>query len=258
MPNGIGFQEILLIALLVLLLFGPKGVAGIMRDMGRWVGKMKKYRDEFTRELMAMSEPEFTPEEMKKNERARIRKLMRKVLAEMAPEQREKETGEILSRLEALPEYGAARRVFCFAAKGNEVDTLRLMARMLTAGKEVFIPWCIKETRGLGVAQIRDITSDLEPGAYGVPEPKAALRTETDPLSIDLFLVPGLGFDHEMTRLGRGAGYFDRFLREIKGKKPIAGLCFDEQVYTYSIPREEQDISPDLVITPLTVIRPRT
>ena len=72
MISGIGFQEIILVAVLILVFFGPKGVSGIMRDLGRFVGSLKKYRDEFTRELMAISEPVVDQEEIRRNERERI------------------------------------------------------------------------------------------------------------------------------------------------------------------------------------------
>ena len=259
MPNaGFGLQELVLIGVLVLLLFGPKGVAGIMRDLGRMVAKLKKYRDEFTRELMAMSEPVVTPEEHRKAERKRIRDNTIRSMKEMDTEQRQKENKDIRAHLETLPEFKAARRIFCFAALPGEIDTLSIIADLLKDGREVIVPYCIKETRDLGLAQIRDIKTDLEKGVLDIPEPRMELRVPMDPLSIDLFLVPGLSFDHELVRLGRGAGYFDRFLKDIKGKKPIWGLAFNCQIYPYTIPREEHDINPDLVISPYSIIRPRT
>jgi len=258
MADGIGLQEIILIAILVLLLFGPKGVSGIMRDLGRWTGKMKRYRDEFTRELMAMSEPVFTPEEIKQNERKRIREQCKKAMVELQPEEREKENKDIRTKLETLPEFISANRIFCFISKQEEVDTLTIISNLLKSGKEVFAPYCIDKTKDLGLAQISDLKSDLEPGIFNIPEPKKDLRKQVDPLSIDLFIIPGLAFDHEMTRLGRGAGYFDRFLQDIKGRKPICGICFNCQVYPYIIPPEEHDINPDCIVTPLTIIRQRT
>jgi 5-formyltetrahydrofolate cyclo-ligase len=108
------------------------------------------------------------------------------------------------------------------------------------------------------VARIRDVKTDLKTGVFDIPEPVMDLRVPTDPLSADLLIIPGLAFDNELVRLGRGAGYFDRFLKDIKGKKPIWGLAFNCQVYPYTIPREEQDVSPDLVISPYTLIRPKT
>jgi 5-formyltetrahydrofolate cyclo-ligase len=258
MPSGIGLQEVLLIGLLVLLLFGPKGVSGIMRDLGRWTGKMKKYRDDFTQELMAISQPKEDPAQLKRAERRRIRGQCKKAMEEMPPEQREKESREVEARLVSLPEYQAAKRIFCFASRPEEVDTLSLIERMLKDGKELFVPFCLTDTKDLGMARIREVKADLETGTYRIPEPRKELRLPVDLLTPDLFLIPGLAFDDEMTRLGRGAGYFDRFLKAIKGKRPIWALCLSVQIHPYVIPREEHDISPDLIINPYTILRPKS
>lgn len=257
MPSGIGLQEILLIGVLVLLLFGPKGVSGIMRDLGRWVGKMKRYRDEFTRELMAMSEPVFTPEEIKQNERKRIRKQIKQSLRNLDSEQREKENREIRERLFAQPQYNTAKKVFCFVSLPEEVDTHPILKRLLADGKQVIVPFCIPKTREIGLAEIRDPERDLAPGTLNIPEPLPAGRIESiDPLSIDLFIIPGLAFDRECVRLGRGAGYFDRFLHDIKGHRPIWAVGFNCQMYPYLIPRETHDVNPDLIISPFSLIGP--
>src|SRR5512133_2266887 len=124
MPSGVGLQEILLIGVLVLLLFGPKGVSGIMRDVGRWTGRLKKYRDEFTQELMAISQPEPDHAALRQAERRRIRAQCLKAMQEMPKAQRDKETREIEAHIVAQPEYQAAQRIFCFAARPEEVDTL--------------------------------------------------------------------------------------------------------------------------------------
>ena len=73
--------------------------------------------------------------------------------------------------------------------------------------------------------------------------------TSTDviqPESIDFFIVPGVAFDYAGNRLGRGKGYYDKYLSGIS--KPIIGICFDFQLID-SIPAEEHDIKMDIIIT---------
>lgn len=258
MISGIGFQEILLVGVAILVFFGPKGVSGIMRDLGKFVGSLKKYRDDFTRELMAISEPVVDEEEIRKKERTRIRTASLQTMKDLPEALREKENAAIQKKLKTLAEFKKAKRVFCYLSVKAEVDTLAIVRDLLKKGVEVLVPYCKTETFELGVGRLTDIRTDLKPGAYGVPEPKAEQRDPALESEIaDLYLVPGLAFDNDLTRLGRGKGYFDRFLKDIKGKAPIWGLSFDEQIYPYSIPKYDHDISPDLVITPNETIRPK-
>ena len=62
----------------------------------------------------------------------------------------------------------------------------------------------------------------------------------------DVLIIPGLGFAQNGDRLGRGKGYFDRFLSNFKGVK--IGVCFDEQVFE-KIPTDEHDVKLDYLIT---------
>jgi 5-formyltetrahydrofolate cyclo-ligase len=256
MISGIGFQEIIFIAVLILIFFGPKGVSGIMRDLGRFVGSLKKYRDEFTRELMAISEPELDEAALQKNERKRIRKVCKTAMEELEDEEREKENKAILSKITDLKAFQKAQRIFIYLSLPSEADTFRLIENGLQSGKKVFVPFCKSETLEIGISEIKDVKDDVEPGIYNIPEPKTPLRTgSVDPLSINLFIIPGIAFDHDLMRLGRGKGYFDRFLKNIKGKKDIWALAFDEQIYPYSIPKYDHDICADLIITPNETIK---
>ncbi|OGJ98842.1 MAG: hypothetical protein A2350_21620, partial [Candidatus Raymondbacteria bacterium RifOxyB12_full_50_8] len=88
MNSGIGFQEIVLVTVLVLILFGAKGVSGIMRDLGKLFGSLKKYRDEFTRELMAITEPPHDEKKIRTTERESIRRNCLRLAKELSIEER--------------------------------------------------------------------------------------------------------------------------------------------------------------------------
>ncbi len=62
----------------------------------------------------------------------------------------------------------------------------------------------------------------------------------------DVLLIPGLLFDRHMNRLGRGAGYYDRYLETFKGIK--IGVCFEEQLVD-ELKVDKNDIKVDLIIT---------
>jgi len=89
-------------------------------------------------------------------------------------------------------------------------------------------------------------------GAFAVSEPVLEGATVVDKEDLQGFLVPGLGFDHAGVRLGRGAGYFDRNLAGVKGKK--IGICFACQMVK-ELPGEEHDVRMDFVITENELVR---
>lgn len=257
MPSGSGFEEIILIAILVLILFGPKGVAGIMRDLGKLTAKLKKYRDEFTRELMALNEPVRSEAEIRADERKRIRKTMMHAVATMPEAQRDAESLLILNQVLALDEFKNARKIFITLSLPSEVKTDPIVRAAIDAGKEVFIPLCVPADKSMKLARLTDLEADVVPGLLGIREPRPEKVVEIDPLSIDFFIIPGVAFDQSAARLGHGAGYFDRFLVPIKGKRPVTALAFSTQMYCYSVPVEPHDISPDKIITPTAVITER-
>jgi 5-formyltetrahydrofolate cyclo-ligase len=95
---------------------------------------------------------------------------------------------------------------------------------------------------------------NLVAGALNIPEPDTSgtFPAEMIPAEdIDLFIVPGIAFDRECNRMGRGKGYYDRFLT--KTDKPIIGLCFGFQLKEH-IPTEEHDRKMTMVITEDTIV----
>ncbi len=80
--------------------------------------------------------------------------------------------------------------------------------------------------------------------SYGIAEPVGEPFTDYD--SIDLIVVPGLAFDNTGRRLGRGKGYYDKLLPQIKA--PKLGICFPFQLVD-EVPAEPFDFRMDGVIT---------
>ena len=86
---------------------------------------------------------------------------------------------------------------------------------------------------------------DLQAGAFGILEPTGKLFTDYE--KIDVVVVPGMAFDKEGHRLGRGKGYYDRFLAKIRNTYKI-GLCFPWQLVD-NVPTDEHDILMDEIMT---------
>ena len=85
---------------------------------------------------------------------------------------------------------------------------------------------------------------DLAEGFYGIMEPMGKLFT--DYAGIDVAIVPGMGFDKSGHRLGRGKGYYDRFLPKAVNAYKI-GVCFGFQKLE-DIPSDNYDVIMDEVI----------
>ena len=66
--------------------------------------------------------------------------------------------------------------------------------------------------------------------------------------AIDVVLVPGMAFDGDGNRLGRGKGYYDRFLKTLAAPRPqLIGVCFDFQKVDV-VPTEPTDVKVDVVV----------
>lgn len=89
----------------------------------------------------------------------------------------------------------------------------------------------------------------MRKGHFGVPEP----QTATYKGAIDLIFVPGVVFDHHRHRIGRGGGYYDKFLsRHLHAKK--VGVCYSFQLKKHEIPHMIREPKMDRVVTPQLTI----
>ena len=151
---------------------------------------------------------------------------------------------EIESRLLCSLEYSQADIIFTYVSEGSEPDTTGVIHSALVNGKKVAVPKCSDK----GVMDFYFIKSfdDLNKGKFGILEPdinkcKKAVSTENS-----LCVVPALSFDAQGYRLGRGGGYYDRFLKDFKGK--TAGLCYNSFL-RLSLPKESFDRPVDIIVT---------
>lgn len=132
--------------------------------------------------------------------------------------------------------------IMLYSALPDEVPTQTLMAALVAQGKTVLLPRVINEKD----MELRRYTGsqDLQAGAYGIMEPTGERFTDNE--AIDVAIVPGMAFDTEGHRLGRGKGYYDRFLSHVPYLYKI-GLCFSWQIVD-CVPCDEHDIVMDEII----------
>ena len=146
----------------------------------------------------------------------------------------------IRDALTALACWKSAGTVLLFAPLPDEPDTFVLPRD----GKRFCYPRYHAD-RGYEAA-LADVPDELLPGKFGVLEPTPE-ALEVLASEVDLVLVPGMAFDEECYRLGRGRGFYDRWLLALPGLK--IGLGFDHQLID-RVPREAHDVKLDGVIIP--------
>ena len=161
------------------------------------------------------------------------------------PEEREEASLAICDRIKALEVWKNSRRVLLFAPLLDEPDVVQLF----DCAKTVCFPR-FKTNRGYESAVAESI-EDLVSGKFGILEPPLDAK-EVNASAIDIVLVSGLAFDEACNRLGRGRGFYDRWLPQITGIK--IGVGFDHQLIK-AVPTESHDHQLDMVVTPSREIR---
>ena len=152
----------------------------------------------------------------------------------------------IINAVVSLPEWQNAGTVMLYCALPGEVD---LAALMDMPGRKVVLPLVC----GDDLLLKEYVPGRLVPGYAGIMEP-AADAPDVAPSSIDLVIVPGVAFDRNGGRLGRGKGYYDRTLSKIAAVK--IGVAFSWQLVE-TVPMDAWDRPMDILIVDGDVIKGR-
>ena len=177
-----------------------------------------------------------------------IRKRLLTLLRKQKEEDRRRKSQVILDRLFALPEFQRSRTIVFYASFDGEVETFEMMKQAKKLGKNIALPTIKRDQKKIVPMLIEDLQKDLSVGSYGIREPKGSHLKPLDLDDIDLVIVPGVAFDRNNNRLGRGAGYYDRFLSQLPTEIPKIGLAFDFQMLD-SLPQQaEHDIPVSRII----------
>jgi len=179
-------------------------------------------------------------------QKAALRRRVRDVLRRLSPAARLAASERACSRLPQERIWRDAQTVLLYSPLPDELDVVPLWREALTGGKVLSLPR-FDAGRQLYVAgRVLDFTEDLEPGEFGITEPKASCA-EVPLKQLDFILAPGVAFAWDGRRLGRGKGIYDRLLSSVGGLK--CGIAFDEQIVE-DIPTEKHDIRLDYILTP--------
>jgi len=149
------------------------------------------------------------------------------------------------SKLLKAIEFKKAKTVMFYIALRGEVNTDQMIKAAKQLGKIVAVPVCISDRISIKPC-ILDGHGVMRKGPYGVVEP--AVKRPARLRDLDLIIVPGLAFDKKGNRLGRGKGYYDRFLGSLPKGTPIIGLAYDFQILP-TVPTASHDVSVTHVIS---------
>jgi 5-formyltetrahydrofolate cyclo-ligase len=181
--------------------------------------------------------------------KADLRKKIRAALEQISPAVRAVESIELCDRLEA--QLRSARTILFFAPLPDELDVWPLLEKFLTAGKNCALPFFDTATKEYSARRVQNLTADISTGYFGIREP-ASSCPEIPLEKFDLILVPGMAFDWNGNRLGRGRGFFDRLLAKSSGLK--CGVSHDFQLIG-KVPAEPHDAKLNFIVTPTRCVR---
>lgn len=182
-------------------------------------------------------------------QKARLRQELRRKRRQQDQTRLLCDSAAICDRLLSLPELQQARTVFCYVSYGGEVETHRLIERLLAQRKTVVVPRCKPEGKMDCVPIVK--LSDLVPGVMNIPEPRAdvpCVPAET----VDFAVVPAVACGRDGSRLGQGGGYYDRFLA--RGSCGFAAVCQADFLLP-AVPCEPHDRKMRIIVTPQQVLR---
>ncbi|MFH1459931.1 MAG: 5-formyltetrahydrofolate cyclo-ligase [Candidatus Omnitrophota bacterium] len=164
-------------------------------------------------------------------EKQQIRLKILEKLKKQREELRQKRSLKIKKQLFLQPQFLQADTIMFYIAKKDEVDTAAMIKDALKMGKKIVVPVTLVKEKKIIPCQLKGFNKELSRGPYGIYQPKKQFMKKVLLKTIDLIIVPGIAFDRQGNRLGRGGGYFDRFLKKFsKRNVTMFGLAFKFQI----------------------------
>lgn len=155
----------------------------------------------------------------------------------------------IAEKLFNLKEYRNAQTVLFYASFDGEVETFEMIKQAQKQNKRIGLPKIEPSRKEIHPKTINNLEEDLEEGPYNILQPKDNQTQDLDVNDIDLVVVPGVAFDKSNHRLGRGGGYYDRFLTTLPGCAKTVGLAFDFQMVDSLPQTSDHDVPVSCVVS---------
>ncbi len=178
--------------------------------------------------------------------KAELRKESRNREKQLTVEEQKNAEIAVLEKLESCKEFQAAKRILAYYSLPDELPTIQLLSKW-NKDKEIFLPRVNGDF--LDIAKFEP--GSTEKGAFSIQEPTDSELISVD--TIDLLIIPAVGYDRKGNRLGRGKGYYDRLLKD--AICPKIGIIYSCQLFD-EVPTEQHDIPVDIIITEKEIIKP--
>ncbi len=162
----------------------------------------------------------------------------------ISEKEKEIEAEEVFEKIESLPEFQTANTILMYWSLPDELPTHNFIIKW-SKKKQMLLP-VVKENEML--IKPFSTKNELTQGSLGTWEPSVQKEYIN---KIDLVIVPGIAFDKNKSRLGRGKGYYDKYFVNRHIKK--IGIGFDFQLIE-KVPTEAYDIKMDKIITRSRII----
>jgi len=177
---------------------------------------------------------------------------MKATLAGMSADEMAQAGRRACQAVTALEEFRGARSVMVYWPIPGEVDCVGVLFAAWEAGKTVLLPKVLWDRDRMIALEYRSADQPLVVGRCGIHEPADGQPWPID--RIDFIVVPALAYDRQGNRLGRGGGFYDRFLAEIEAGAETCGLAFAQQLVE-ELPVHSNDYPVDILVTDTEVLR---
>ena len=175
-----------------------------------------------------------------------LRKEMRQALARISPADAAEKSHQACAKLTGLEQFAAADVVMLYLPIPGEVDAVPIALAAWRHDKTVLVPKVDWQQRHMLAVECRSLSDEMVRTRFGLRQPRDGHPWPVE--DIDLVVVPALAFDRQGSRLGRGGGFYDRFLSHRKARAATCGLAFEEQVVD-ALPAAAHDRPVDMLVT---------
>jgi 5-formyltetrahydrofolate cyclo-ligase len=176
-----------------------------------------------------------------------VRASMRAQLQALIDAERAARSTAACARILKSTAFQPALCVMLYIPLRSEIDVMSVALEAFRLGKVVCVPRIADGGKSMHAVEIKSIDDEsMTSDALGVPVPRSGREIMHE--SIDLVIAPGVAFDVRGGRLGRGGGFYDRFLAKAHRHTATLGVCFDFQLLD-EIPTEANDIPVQAVVT---------
>ncbi len=182
-------------------------------------------------------------------EKQALRRFISSMWVSIIPDAREKNDEAVRQNILSSDAYRLSDTVLLYAAIHKEIDLSPVARQAIADGKTIGYP----KVEGDGIMHFYKVNSpeELVPGAMHIPEPPTHTRIISH-TPTTLMLIPAVAFDKHGYRLGRGGGYYDRYLCDFNGVR--MGVAGEACLYD-TLPHEAHDMTVDAIVTERKIYR---